>query len=241
MIKINKRSAPQKLIELKERIIRKGLTPEQEYRKLKNPLKEEVRECLMKEQGHLCAYCMRRIPDQRVDGTEIPGVTLEHYIARNMKDAPEMTGTGLGVDYNNLLAVCSGGRAPRGENIERGLTCDASRGNTPLKVNPLDNATLETIYYRNNGEIAAEDIEIEKDLVETLNLNCVRYSSLPEGRKKALEPIEEYIAALENEDEMLDECRILLNDFEAETDPKTPYCGILIWWLKDYIKVLENM
>ena len=44
MIKINKRSAPQKLIELKERIIRKGLTPEQEYRKLKNPLKEEIRQ-----------------------------------------------------------------------------------------------------------------------------------------------------------------------------------------------------
>ncbi len=34
MIKINKRSAPQKLIELKERIIRKGLTPEQEFQGL---------------------------------------------------------------------------------------------------------------------------------------------------------------------------------------------------------------
>ena len=241
MIKINKRSAPQKLIELKERIIRTGLTPEQEYRKLKNPLKEEVRECLMKEQGHLCAYCMRRIPDERVDGTGIPGVTLEHYIARNAIDDSVTAGTGLGVDYHNLLAVCSGGRVSKGIYMDNELTCDASRGNRPLSINPLDERTLETIYYKNNGEIAAKDSVIENDLVNILNLNCVKYSSLPEGRRKTLEPIEEYIATLENEDEMLDECRILLNDFEAETDPKTPYCGILIWWLKDYIKALENM
>lgn len=31
-------------------------------------------------------------------------------------------------------------------------------------------------------------------------------------------------------------CKYLLSKFEEEKDPKTPYIGIAIWWLKDYIK-----
>lgn len=120
------------------------------------------------------------------------------------------------------------------------MTCDAIRGNKPLTVNPLDENTLKTIYYRNNGEIAAKDTVIEKDLVETLNLNCVKYSSLPDSRKKVLEPIEESLVSLESKEDMLDECNHLLSIFESETDPKIPYCGIIIWWLKDYIEALES-
>ncbi|SDX09654.1 TIGR02646 family protein [Lachnospiraceae bacterium KHCPX20] len=239
MIKINKDTVPIELDVLRKRLMSENLTPEKEYNELKNPLKETVRECLMKEQGHLCAYCMRRIPDGRVAGTQIPGITLEHYIARNSKSVT-VTGTGLGVDYNNLLAVCSGGRVPKGTYTDNEMTCDAIRGNKPLTVNPLDESTLATIYYKNNGEIAARDSIIEKDLVNTLNLNCVKYSSLPDGRKKALEPIEEHIASFTDVGDILDECKKLLNDLESETDPKTQYCGILIWWLKDYIEALET-
>ena len=134
----------------------------------------------------------------------------------------------------------SGWRVPKGACPDNELTCDAIRGNKPLTVNPLDENTLKTIYYRNNGEIAAKDTVIEKDLVETLNLNCVKYSSLPDSRKKVLEPIEESLVSLESKEDMLDECNHLLSIFESETDPKIPYCGIIIWWLKDYIEALES-
>ena len=239
MIKIVKNTAPAQLEVLKERLIRRGLTPKEEYDQLKNPLKTIVREQLMKEQGHICAYCMRTIPDERVADTSIPGTTIEHWIARNSKGGNDDVGTGMGVEYTNLLAVCSGGRVPKGTMPNHELTCDANRGNEPLTVNPLDEETLKSIYYKNNGEIAARDEAIEKDLDKTLNLNCKKYFSLPEGRKKALQDIQEYVLSIADISECISECKDLVSAFEAETDPKTPYCVAIIWWLKDYIDKLE--
>ena len=83
MIKIIKKPAPLELENLKNNLMKKCLTPEQEYEKLINLLKSKIRNILMEEQGHICAYCMREIPDGRVSGTLISDVTIEHWIARN--------------------------------------------------------------------------------------------------------------------------------------------------------------
>lgn len=241
MIKINKKTAPDNLTRFKNNIIIMRLTPEEEYDKLtqNSRLKNQVKTSLMEEQGHLCAYCMRTIPDSRVSSTSISPVSIEHWIPRNSSDTTPILGTGLGVEYTNLLAVCSGGKVPKGSAPGNELTCDAKRGNISLTVNPLDSSTLASIYYKQNGEIAATDPIIEKDLVNTLNLNCIKYSSLPDSRKKTLEPIEEAISSCISEEEMLLKCHELLQMYEEETDPKTPFCGIIIWWLKNYIEVLE--
>lgn len=240
MIEIRKGSAPAGIIALKNRLVSRALTPEEEYKKLKGSLKEEVRNSLMKEQGHICAYCMRSIPDNRVNTSTIPDVSIEHWIARNSLGDSSMRGSGLGVEYTNLLAVCSGGKVPKGSKPGNELTCDAKRGNTALTVNPLNPLTLSSIYYKQNGEIAATDPIIEKDLVDTLNLNCVKFSGLPDGRKQTLAPVEAEIASLLTKEEMLARCQELLDIYESETDPKTPYCGIILWWLKDYINALED-
>ena len=234
MIKIVKMPTPPELDNLKQKVMSQNLDPDHEYKKLKNPLKNKVLEQLMKEQGHVCAYCMRTIPDTRVHGTKISESSIEHFVARHSKTGISVFGSGLGVDYSNLLAVCSGGVAPKGTYCDNELTCDKKRGNDPLTVNPLDESTLSTIFYKSNGEIGATDTTINNDLVSTLNLNCVKYSDLPAGRKAALEPIEKYIEEL-NSDDMLQECKSLLADYESETDPKTPYCGIIIWWLKSFV------
>jgi uncharacterized protein (TIGR02646 family) len=241
MIKIKKKSAPASLEELKTRLVSRALTPEEEYKKLKGRRKAEVLNSLMEEQGHICAYCMRTIPDSRVTISTIPDVSIEHWIARNSMGDSSMLGSGLGVEYTNLLAVCSGGKVPRGSLPGNELTCDAKRGNTPLTVNPLKEETLSSIFYKQNGEIAATNPIIERDLVETLNLNCVHFSALPDGRKQALAPIESEIASLASTEDMLNRCYELLELYESETDPKTPYCGIILWWLKDYIKALEDL
>lgn len=240
MIEIRKGSAPAGIIALKNRLVSRALTPEEEYKKLKGSLKEEVRNSLMKEQGHICAYCMRSIPDNRVNTSTIPDVSIEHWIARNSLGDSSMRGSGLGVEYTNLLAVCSGGKVPKGSKPGNELTCDAKRGNIALTVNPLNTVTLSSIYYKQNGEIAATDPIIEKDLVDTLNLNCVKFSGLPDGRKQTLAPVEAEIASLLTKEEMLARCQELLEIYESETDPKTPYCGIILWWLKDYINALED-
>ena len=39
-------------------------------------------------------------------------------------------------------------------------------------------------------------------------------------------------------DNLKQNCEQLLAIYEAEEDPKTPYIGIGIWWLKDQIKAM---
>ena len=66
MILIKKGTPPSELEELKQKAEFLGLSDKEGYDLLRNPLKKEVRNSLVQEQGHLCAYCMRRIPDERI-------------------------------------------------------------------------------------------------------------------------------------------------------------------------------
>lgn len=230
MIEIRKGQPPEGLVALAQQAAEQGLTPEEAYATLRNPLKEKVLECLMEEQGHLCAYCMRKIPDERPG---IPHQSIEHWLALNPQDGED---SGQGLDYANFLAVCSGNRRGKGRGKDR-LTCDAHRDNKPLTVVPTDPTTLKTIFYSENGDIGASDPTINDDLVVTLNLNCVSDDgSLPASRKGALDAVQQQLAEDSTTPELLLEaCRKLLARFESETDPKTPYVGIIIWKLKQYI------
>lgn len=208
---------------------------------LRNPLKRQVREALMEEQGHLCAYCMRRIPDSRIldSDVDLSNVYIEHWKARS---AEQISGKNLGLDYKNLLAVCSGNeKAPerQGKHKKRFITCDKKRDHAPLTVNPTDPVTLRTIYYKSNGEIHAEDPVIENDLVVRLNLNCNSEAvTLPNSRKAVLDAIQE--AVVTQGGDLRQNCLEQLALWESETDPKTPYIGIVIWWLKEQLKQLPE-
>ena len=77
-----------------------------------------------------------------------------------------------------------------GNSLERGVkpedkTCDAHRGNTELTVNPFDEMSVRKIKYKADGSIYSEDAEINKDVIETLNLNC-QALFLPQTRKNVL-------------------------------------------------------
>lgn len=230
MIEIRKGPPPEGLVALAQEAAEKGLTPKEAYDTLRNPLKEEVLKHLIEEQGHLCAYCMRKIPDERPG---LPHQSIEHRLARHPKDGEDR---GQGLDYANFLAVCSGNRGGTGRGKKR-LTCDAHRGNEPLTVDPTDPVTLTTIFYSENGEIGASDPIINDDLVVTLNLNCFADGgSLPASRKSALDEVQQDLAAVSGTPKLfLERCRQLLEEFEAESDPKTPYVGIIIWKLKQYL------
>ncbi len=240
MIFIDKASAPKELDKLMNDAKVKGLSGKDAYEMLRNPLKSEVREALMREQGHLCAYCMRKIPDQRItsDDTDLSDIYIEHIKPRSDNLIPGY----MALDYNNLLAVCSGNeKAPEARNgkKKRFLTCDKKRGRRKLTVNPLDVKTLSTIYYSENGEILSTDKAIEEDINCTLNLNCKSDAvTLPQNRKAVLDEIERAVAM--SEKNILDSCIEYLEIFENESDPKTPYIGIAIWWLKTKIKDLSD-
>lgn len=107
MILIKKGTPPSELEELKQKAEFLGLSDKEGYDLLRNPLKKEVRNSLVQEQGHLCAYCMRRIPDERIreDDKDLSEVYIEHWHARSSESND---GENKGLDYNNMLAVCSG-------------------------------------------------------------------------------------------------------------------------------------
>lgn len=242
MILIKKLPAPSELETLKEEAEKLGLSDKEAYDRLRNPLKSKVREALMQEQGHLCAYCMRRIPDERIMemDNDLSDVYIEHWQARS---STKNTSENKGLDYKNMLAVCSGNeKAPeaRGKHKRKYFTCDKKRENASLKVNPLDVVILETIYYLSDGRMKSTDKDIDDDIHIRLNLNCSTEAvTLPQNRKAVLDAIQVEIITMEGD--LYQNCRDLLHIWESETDPKTPYSGIAIWWLKEQIKYLSEM
>lgn len=243
MILIKKQAAPQELEALKSEAEKKHLSDSEAYNLLRNPLKQQVRESLMQEQGHLCAYCMRRIPDERVleEDVNLSDVYIEHWQARSSSNE---FADNKGLDYQNMLAVCSGNEKATGvksRHKKRYFTCDKKRENRVLTVNPLDAATLTSIYYLSDGTIKARDLEVDKDLNTTLNLNCnFEAVTLRDNRKAVLEAVQEYI--VNQQGDFMEHCKEQLSFWENEGDPKTPFIGIAIWWLKEQIasEHLEN-
>ena len=214
MILIKKGTPPSELEELKQKAEFLGLSDKEGYDLLRNPLKKEVRNSLVQEQGHLCAYCMRRIPDERIreDDKDLSEVYIEHWHARSSESND---GENKGLDYNNMLAVCSGNeKTPgvTGKHRKRYFTCDKKRENRLLHA-------------------------IDNDIDVILNLNCSADAvTLPQNRKAVLDTIEKEVYNMG--DNLKQNCEQLLAIYEAEEDPKTPYIGIGIWWLKDQIKAM---
>lgn len=148
MIEIKKDREPAKLLWYRQQT---GAS----YEQMDKEVKDELLEKLLQEQGHICAYCMRRIPETRALPTGVAPATIEHWLPRNPKSKEDI---GQGMNYRNMFAVCSGNR---GCGNVAGMTCDASRGNSPLKVNPCDAATLRGITYTSSGRIQSSDPEID--------------------------------------------------------------------------------
>ena len=239
MIAAKKGQEPEGLKQLREGKLTAGLSPKEQFDELKNPLKKEVLDCLLQDQGGLCVYCMSRIPVPL--GKRDPGIvatSIEHFIPL---DLPGGKDVGQALDYQNLFAVCHGNMKSRKSGVRRAkmddLTCDKHRGNAAFrKIDPLRGETMETIFYKMTGEIDAEDPDIQYDLTVTLNLNCPN-SPLVRERQAALDSLLADVGVVDNAD-LLEYCKSRLEAFCEEGNPKTPYVGILMWYLRSLISAL---
>lgn len=131
--------------------------------------KSEIRDALLAEQHHICAYCMKRIQNNG-DGAEVVHMTIEHWF-------PLSQDKERALDYKNFLGVCKGGADVTGPK-NRVLCCDASKEDeTSLVVNPLDENMMRHIAYRSDGTIyclstAGQEADyINHDLNDVLRLN----------------------------------------------------------------------
>lgn len=179
-------------------------------------VKQELRESLWREQGGICAYCMKKI---EANGTSMK---IEHFQARN--EANELV-------YKNLLAVCHGG--------DRGLaehqTCDTRKGDKELHVSPLDKATMQRIYYSNGGEIFIDDSSLQQELNLILNLND---EDLIYNRQKVLRAYQRGLKKFKrrfNNEFWKKE----YNRFSTKKDGcYLSYVGILLWYISKKYKGL---
>ena len=222
MIQIKKGREPDKLLWYRKQ---EGAS----YKQMDTDVKEQLLDKLIQEQGHLCAYCMSKIPETRKLPNGVAAVSIDHWYPQNPSDKSDI---GQGLDYKNMFAVCSG---RRGCGNEEGMTCDARKGSSIIKVNPLDERTLCDITYTSNGIIKSADPIVDEDLNVRLNLNG-EMTSFPENRKQVLKCLTDDVKKNCGSGDISVYCQRRLAKIMEMDDPKMPYVGVLIWWLKKHIK-----
>lgn len=89
MIEIKKGREPYKLLKYRQQ---KGAS----YEQMDKDIKEELLDKLLEEQGHLCGYCMKKIPESRKLPMNVSPVTIEHWLPRNPESKEDI---GQGLDY----------------------------------------------------------------------------------------------------------------------------------------------
>jgi len=142
-----------------------------------NLQKDEVRSSLLVEQGYLCCYCMKRIPESKVT----PSSKIEHFLCQATHQDEEL-------NYRNMLLACSGQQG----SPKRLQTCDTRKGNSKLSFNPSDNKrnVEDLIKYKANGEIYSTNNTLNEELETILNLNV---NALKNNRKIVYEEIQKRI------------------------------------------------
>lgn len=213
--------------------IKKGTEPSslKEYRSQPNATyegfrdKDDIRKALLKEQGCLCAYCMSRITKENMK--------IEHWSPQNPEDGD---GEAKALDYQNMLGVCTGNMASPFEN----QTCDTHKKNTTIRVNPLSQESVAQIAYRADGTIYSENVAIDRDLNETLNLNCER-TYLKANRKAAIAALQKFcLEQKRNGTWNLSVLKKAEQEFGREKEgKKTPYLGAILFFIDRYSRKIQ--
>lgn len=191
-------------------------------------------EALMRKQGYICGYCMRRIPrkDKLSGAATQEDHRIEHVKCRTFY--PE-----LELDYSNMIACCPG-------HIGDEDHCDRSKKDLAISFSPMEEAAIESIRYSSSGKIFSANRQWNKEMDEVLNLNT---SMLVLNRRSMLDEVIKRINQQCRKKNSWD--KALLNKFlqkysqmhksndkEENRMEYYPFCGIVIWFLKDKLRKL---
>lgn len=182
----------------------------------------ELRESLLKEQGYICAYCMRRIPASDAP-YENATSKIEHLLSQENHEDLQM-------EYSNLVVCCPG-------RLYGNMHCDASKEDKDIKCSPLSQDAMRTIQYNTDGTIKSTNETYNAEINDVLNLNI---DILKSNRKALWESVRN---RLQSEGlwkkayvrRVLDE----YSSFDSDGQKK-PYCGIIIYMLTKKLRQWEN-
>lgn len=216
------------------RYIKKGEEPKTltEYKKFENAYydgykdKDEIKKYLLKEQGYLCGYCMRRL-------SSVKETKIEHLVPQSKLGDERQA-----LNYKIMVGVCYGNIGK--DRKKEQLTCDAHRGNEALTILPFDKTCIDKIKYDMAGRIFSDEKEVNKDLNETLNLNYNGENAyLMLNRKTALEVLKNQLRNYQKKGTW---SKALLEKFlqryeQPDKEGKLiPYSGIAIWYLRKRLR-----
>lgn len=223
MIVVQKGKEPNSLLAFRKQ------HPDADYEDMPTNVLKDVRSQMWEEQGHLCAYCMKKIEDLR-------DVRVEHCKPRHPQDEIKHDKKAT-LEFKWMLGVCYGNSIEKGVKPED-TTCDAHKGNAELTINPFDKLSVRKIKYKADGSIYSDDADINEDVTEILNLNCEAVS-LPETRKNVLNVLKNEIAEKckgKSHDAYIRELERIYDRLVYQRN-LTPYCGIIISWLEEKLKI----
>lgn len=180
--------------------------------------KAPVRAALHRDQGELCAYCMRRIHDHPTEERQVD-LSIEHWSAQS-------TDGGRDIHWPDLLAVCEG-------KIDGQLICDKARGNAPLQVHPVRDALGLEDRCRYLGDGRLEIDRADGDVL-TLKLDNPR---LMQNRAQVLNLL---LAQSRGAD--LSRLRELLTHWEGRSADglRREYAGVALYILRRAIRAREG-
>lgn len=184
------------------------LTPGAKYE-----AKPELREALLKEQGSLCAYCMRRIPIRDTNSNET--TRIDHILSR--RNHPE-----LQLNYSNMVVCCPGA-------ITSDFHCDKQKGENDITFNLFEDHFFHTLSYSSkDGRLKSSDTENDRQINELLNLN---HALLKRNRLETLRGVIRMINNMGWTTSNIRHQIDIWNQKDLQGRYK-PYNSIVLWFLK---------
>lgn len=127
------------------------------------PVKDRIREALLAEQEHLCAYCM-----QRISISSIKKMKLEHWHGQSQHPTEQL-------DYANMLGCCLGNEG----SPLNAQHCDTKKADSDISLNPSNQAhhARMRMHYIGDGKLRSDDEQFDGEINSVLNLNWSRLRS----------------------------------------------------------------
>ncbi|WP_226606481.1 hypothetical protein [Bacillus cereus] len=181
---------------------------------------KELNDALIKNQGYLCVYCMKRI--------ELPAVRVEHYKPRRHKE--------LVLVYDNLFLACPGNE---GKGAAR-HTCDVKKGDNEIQIDPLNPVHIKQIQYGSGGNIFSTIEEHNDDLNVILNLN---EAELLRIRKMYYDIIAKKIQRAKQDGELSYNflSGLLLKYRRKKEEELLPFCGVAIGYIEREMEAMREV
>jgi uncharacterized protein (TIGR02646 family) len=186
----------------------------------------ELVESLLKEQGYICAYCMRRIPCR--DKISNEDHHIEHILSRDNHPDKKL-------DYHNMVICCPGHIGDKDH-------CDRLKGEKDVSFNLFDDQFIATLSYKTDGEIVSSNKQYNDEINDVLNLNT---PLLKANRKDCWNGVVQNLVTLKK-DKAWDKATLRqhLQKYSSLHDKNgklqhIPYCGIVIYNLQKKLKQLQ--